>query len=59
MKDKNEQLLAKHKSLANSEKLACCYQGRCQGEGGGNPPPSPETEKIVVEKWCYLRGLYF
>ena len=27
------------------------------GEGGELPPP-PETEKIVVEKWCYFPELY-
>ena len=26
-------------------------------EGGGKPPP-PETEGIVVEKWCYFPELY-
>ena len=26
------------------------------GEGGKLPPP--ETEKIVVEKWCYFPELY-
>ena len=31
-------------------------QGRCQGGRGKSPPP--ETEKIVVEKWCYFRKLY-
>ena len=32
--------------------------GRPQGggEGGGSFPP--ETEKIVVEKWCYFPELY-
>ena len=30
-------------------------QGRRQ-EGGGVHPP--ETEKIVVEKWCYFPELY-
>ena len=34
------------------------WQGRSQGGKGGNSPP-PETEKIVVEKWCYFRKLYF
>ena len=33
------------------------HQGRRQGEGGKFP--SPETEKIVVEKWCYFRKPYF
>ena len=33
-------------------------QGRSQGGKGGKFPP-PETEKIVVEKWCYFRKLYF
>ena len=28
------------------------------GEEGGISPP-PEAEKIVVEKWCYFRRLYF
>ena len=33
-------------------------KGVARGGGkGGNPPP--ETEKIVVEKWCYFRELYF
>ena len=32
------------------------YKGVARGKGG-NPPP--ETEKIVVEKWCYFRKLYF
>ena len=34
------------------------YEARAlPGEGkGGNPP---ETEKNVVEKWCYFRRLYF
>ena len=32
-------------------------QGRSQGEMGEIHPP--ETEKIVVEKWCYFRRLYF
>ena len=27
------------------------------GEGGGEFP-RPETEKIVVEKWCYFQELY-
>ena len=27
-------------------------------QGGGSLPPPPETEKIVVEKWCYFRELY-
>ena len=31
-------------------------KGVDRGEGG-NPPP--ETEKIVVDKWCYFRRLYF
>ena len=31
--------------------------GRPQG-GGGKLPPPPETEKIVVEKWCYFREMY-
>ena len=36
------------------------HQGRSQGGGRGEiPPPPPETEKIVVEKWCYFRRLYF
>ena len=26
--------------------------------GGGELPPPPETEKIVVEKWCYFPELY-
>ena len=26
------------------------------GKGGSFPPP--ETEKIVVEKWCYFPELY-
>ena len=30
-------------------------QGRPQGDGGA---PPPETEKIVVEKWCYFPELY-
>ena len=30
------------------------YQGRPQGEGG----ISHDTEKIVVEKWCYLPEVY-
>ena len=25
--------------------------------GGGKPPPT-ETEKVVVEKWCYFSPLY-
>ena len=33
------------------------WQGRNQGEKGRNP--LPETEKIVVEKCCYFRRLYF
>ena len=27
------------------------------GTGEASPPP-PETEKIVVEKWCYFPELY-
>ena len=34
-------------------------QGRSQGGKGGEIPPPPETEKIVVEKWGYFRELYF
>ena len=30
-------------------------QGRPQGEGEASPP---ETERIVVEKWCYFPELY-
>ena len=33
-------------------------KGVAGGKGGKSPPP-PETEKIVVEKWCYFRKLYF
>ena len=33
-----------------------CDQGRSQGEWGKSPPP--ETEKIVLEKWCYFLRLY-
>ena len=36
-----------------------CDQGRSQGGERGEIPPPPETEKIVVEKWCYFRELYF
>ena len=32
-------------------------KGVARGEGG--TPPPPQTEKIVVEKWCYFRRLYF
>ena len=28
------------------------------GGGRGEAPPPPETEKIVVEKWCYFPELY-
>ena len=28
------------------------------GGKGGKLPPPPETEKIVVEKWCYFPELY-
>ena len=31
--------------------------GRRRGGEGGSFPP-PETEKIVVEKWCYFPELY-
>ena len=31
--------------------------GARRGEGGGTSP-LPETEKIVVEKWCYFPELY-
>ena len=30
--------------------------GARRGVEGGKPPP--ETEKIVVEKWCYFPELY-
>ena len=29
------------------------------GGGTGNVPPPPKLKKIVVEKWCYFRRLYF
>ena len=32
------------------------YSWAPAGGKGGNPPP--ETEKIVVEKWCYFPELY-
>ena len=32
---------------------------RRQGGNTGNVPPPHEIEKIVVEKWCYFRRLYF
>ena len=32
-------------------------KGVARGVKGGNPPP--ETEKNVVEKWCYFQNLYF
>ena len=32
-------------------------KGVARGKGGNSPPP--ETEKIVVEKWCDFRRLYF
>ena len=45
--------------LSNKIKLwSLVYQGRSQG-GRGEIPPPHETEKNVVEKWCYFRKLYF
>ena len=32
------------------------HRGARKGEGGSFNPP--ETEKIVVEKWCYFQVLY-
>ena len=32
--------------------------GARRGGKGGSFPPPPETEKIVVEKWCYFPELY-
>ena len=31
--------------------------GARRGGGGGGKFPPPETEKIVVEKWCYFPEL--
>ena len=28
------------------------------GGSGGTPPPPPETEKLIVEKGCFLPELY-
>ena len=43
-------------TISASSKLYTPH-GRPQGRrGGGNPPP--ETEKIVVKKWCYFPELY-
>ena len=30
----------------------------CAPAGRRQLPPPPETEKIVVEKWCYFPELY-
>ena len=43
-------------NVAPAEPRNLSDQGRSQG-GRGKPPP--ETEKNVVEKWCYFRKLYF
>ena len=32
--------------------------GARRGGGKGGEIPPPETEKIVVEKWCYFPELY-
>ena len=31
----------------------------CKGIARGKGGKSPETEKIIIEKWCYFRRLYF
>ena len=41
------------------DNLIGAQQGRSQGGKGGNSPPPPKPKKIVVEKWCYFRRLYF
>ena len=36
------------------------YQAIGEFRGGGRAgKPPPEAEKIVLEKWCYFRRLYF
>ena len=50
---------ASFQSICNLLNFIYIFKGVARGEGkGGNSPP-PETEKIVVEKWCYFRKLYF
>ena len=47
----------------HSTKLLMAIKGVARGKGGGGIPQQlfrfRETEKIVVEKWCYLKRLYF
>ena len=45
-------------SVIYSISLFLLVKGVARG-GRGEIPPPPETEKIVVEKWCYFRKLYF
>ena len=33
--------------------------GAARGGGEHRERPPPEMEKVVVEKWCYFRRLYF
>ena len=40
-----------------NEKWITKGQGRSQDGKGGKSPP--KLKKIVVEKWCYFRRLYF